>query len=73
MAMWNYPPLIQCLWDGLMVGVCLVDETGIVRQMNGAGSRLLGWGAMYPSTFGFDQSLTVQDLGRMACLMGRHS
>ena len=55
MAMWNYPPLIQCLWDGLMVGVCLVDETGIVRQMNGAGSRLLGWGAMYPSTFGFDQ------------------
>jgi len=55
MAMWNNPLLIQCLWDGLMVGVCLVDEAGVVRQMNGAGSRLLGWGGMCPSTLCFDQ------------------
>ena len=32
-----------------MIGVCLVDHAGQVKQMNLAGSRLLGWGAACPT------------------------
>ena len=43
-----HPSLFQYLWDGLMVGVCLVDHEGAITQMNVSGSRLLGWGAVCP-------------------------
>jgi two-component system sensor histidine kinase/response regulator len=51
--MWNNPALFQYLWDGLMVGACLVDHDGTVIQMNVPGSRLLGWGAVCPSPMDF--------------------
>ncbi|MEO8326875.1 MAG: ATP-binding protein, partial [Nitrospirota bacterium] len=47
--MWANPLLFQTLWDGLMVGVCLVDRKGQLTHMNLAGSRLLGWGAACPT------------------------
>ncbi|GJL57176.1 MAG: hypothetical protein NPIRA03_00330 [Nitrospirales bacterium] len=47
--MWSNPLLFQTLWDGLMVGVCLVDREGTLTHMNLAGSRLLGWGAACPT------------------------
>ncbi len=40
--------LVQYLWDGLSIGVCLVDHQGAVIRMNVTGSRLLGWGAVCP-------------------------
>ena len=40
--------LFQYLWDGLMVGVCVVDHDGVITHMNVSGSRLLGWGAVCP-------------------------
>ena len=43
-----HPSLFQYLWDGLMVGVCLVDHEGAITQMNVSGSRLLGWGTVCP-------------------------
>ncbi|MEZ4421079.1 MAG: ATP-binding protein [Nitrospirales bacterium] len=47
--MWSNPLLFQALWDGLMVGVCLVNREGQLTHMNLAGSRLLGWGAACPT------------------------
>ncbi|MDH4360937.1 MAG: ATP-binding protein [Nitrospirota bacterium] len=47
--MWSNPIVFQSLWDGLMVGVCLVNRAGKITQMNLAGSRLLGWGAACPT------------------------
>jgi two-component system, sensor histidine kinase and response regulator len=46
--MWGNPIVFQSLWDGLIVGVCLVDHTGQLTHMNLAGSHLLGWGAACP-------------------------
>jgi len=46
---WNNSSLFQYLWDGLMVGVCVVDQQGAIQHLNGTGSRLLGWGAVCPS------------------------
>ncbi len=46
--MWGNPKIFQSLWDGLMVGVCLVDSKGNILSMNLAGSQLLGWGAAFP-------------------------
>ena len=37
-----------------MIGVCLVDHEGAVRQMNVPGSRLLGWGAVCPTNLSYD-------------------
>ncbi len=53
--MWSTPALFQYLWDGLMVGVCLVDHEGAITHMNVSGSRLLGWGAVCPTNFSFDE------------------
>ncbi|MEX2493399.1 MAG: histidine kinase dimerization/phospho-acceptor domain-containing protein [Nitrospirales bacterium] len=52
---WNPPSLFQYLWDGLMVGVCLVNQDGAVTHMNVAGSRLLGWGVVCPSPMAFEE------------------
>ena len=53
--MWSNPALFQYLWDGLMVGVCLVDHEGAITHMNLSGSRLLGWGAVCPSPMAFEE------------------
>jgi len=47
--------LFQYLWDGLMVGVCLVDHEGAITHMNVPGSRLLGWGAVCPRNLSIDE------------------
>ena len=49
------PALFQYLWDGVMVGVCLLDHDGIILEMNVPGSRLLGWGAMCPTNVSFEE------------------
>jgi len=74
--MWNKPELFQYLWDGLMVGVCLVDHEGAITQMNVPGSRLLGWGASYPRNVSieevFDRSeLDGEELANGQLLLGR--
>ncbi|MDH5585855.1 MAG: PAS domain-containing protein, partial [Nitrospirota bacterium] len=51
---WSHPSLFQSLWDGLMVGVCLVNQEGNILDMNMAGSRLLGWGAVWPNPLAFE-------------------
>ncbi len=53
--MWDNPVLLRSLWDGLMIGVCLVGHDGTVIQMNLPGSRLLGWGAVCPSNVSFEE------------------
>ena len=52
---WIQPVLLQYLWDGLMVGVCLVDHIGLITRMNVSGSRLLGWGAVCPRDVSFEE------------------
>ena len=52
---WNNPSLLPYLWDGLMVGVCLVDQEGMITDMNATGSRILGWGAICPSQLSFHE------------------
>jgi len=37
-----------------MVGLCVVDQEGLVIQMNMACSRLLGWGAICPTHISFE-------------------
>ena len=61
--MWNNPALLQSLWDGLMVGACLVDHNGMVTQMNAPGSRLLGWGAVCPTKVSFEEIFDRSVLG----------
>ena len=65
--MCSNPALLQCLWDGLMVGVCLVDHEGVITHMNVPGSRLLGWGAVCPTHISFedifDQPSTLNPAG----------
>jgi PAS domain S-box-containing protein len=53
--MWSNPVLFQYLWDGLMVGVCLVDHEGAITHMNVPGSRLLGWGAVGPDNISIEE------------------
>jgi PAS domain S-box-containing protein len=53
--MWSNPALFQYLWDGLRVGVCVVDHEGTITQMNVPGSRLLGWGVVCPSPMAFEE------------------
>ena len=60
--MWSNPALFQYLWDGLMVGVCLVDHEGAILHMNLSGSRLLGWGAVYPRNVSIDEVLDGPEL-----------
>ncbi len=63
---WSHPALLQSLWDGLMIGVCLIDQAGKIVQMNMTGSRLLGWGAVCPqavSFFDFLEQSEVDDGG----------
>ncbi len=52
--------LVQHLWDALIVGACLLDRHGRVTQMNIAGSRLLGWGAVCPVDLTIDD--VVEDM-----------
>ncbi len=61
--MWSNPALLQVLWDGLMVGACVVDDEGLVTQMNVAGSRLLGWGAICPTKIFFEEVFDRSALG----------
>ena len=51
----NYPSLFPYLWDGLMVGVCVLDHEGVITHMNVPGSRILGWGAVCPSQVSFEE------------------
>ena len=60
--MWNNPALFQYLWDGLMVGVCLVDHEGTITQMNVPGSRLLGWGAGCPRNVSIEEVFDGSEL-----------
>ena len=59
---WSHPTLLQYLWDGLMVGVCLVDHEGNITRMNVTGSRLLGWGAVCPSHVSFEEVFEKAEL-----------
>ena len=62
---WSNSVLFQSLWEGLMIGACVVDHEGMVTQMNTPGSRLLGWGAICPTKISFeeifDHSVLVAD------------
>ena len=60
---WHKPALFQYLWDGLMVGVCLLDHDGMIIEMNVPGSRLLGWGAVCPSHVSFEEIFHGPALG----------
>ncbi len=57
------PALFQYLWDGVMIGVCLLDQDGIILEMNVPGSRLLGWGAVCPANVSFEEVFRDTDLG----------
>ncbi len=61
--MWDKPALLQYLWDGLMVGVCLIDHDGMILEMNVPGSRLLGWGSVFPSNVSFEEIFHDTTLG----------
>ncbi len=70
------PALLQYLWDGLMVGVCLLDDDGKLIDMNVPGSRLLGWGAVCPINVSFeeifhDTALREDDAGKSQLLLER--
>ena len=72
--MWNNFVLFQCLWDGLMVGVCVVDHAGTILHMNVPGSRLLGWGAVCPTHISFEDifdgsSLCEEELAKGQSLL----
>ena len=60
--MWSNPVLFQYLWDGLMVGVCLVDHEGAITHMNLSGSRLLGWGAVCPRNVSIEEVFDASGL-----------
>ena len=68
---WSPPSLFQDLWDGLMVGVCLVDHAGSILDMNLAGSRLLGWGAVCPNPLAFEDVFAGAELEGEELTSGR--
>ncbi len=41
--------VFEFLWDGMMLGACLVHADGTLLQMNRAGSKILGWGVAFPA------------------------
>ncbi len=53
--------IMEYLWDGMMLGACLVDSRGMLTKMNRAGARILGWGVTFP------QNTLCHDL--MECLV----
>ncbi len=46
-----------------MVGVCLVDHEGVIKQMNVSGSRILGWGAGWPPNVSIEEVFDGAKLG----------
>ena len=46
-----------------MVGVCLVDQKGLITHMNASGSRLLGWGVIGPPNVSIDEVFDGSELG----------
>ena len=73
--MLSNPALLQCLWDGLMVGACVVDREGAILHMNVSGSRSLGWGAVCPIHLSFEDifdgsSLCEEELAKGQSFLG---
>ena len=59
---WTHSSFLGDAWDGLMVGLCMVDQQGMITHMNTPGLGLLGWGARCPTNIAFEKICAVEEL-----------
>ena len=67
--------LFRSVWNGVTMGVCLVDSQGMLMGMNQTGSQMLGWGSKIPVGLGCHELLAcaipgTNDEGQICPLEG---